>query len=110
MLAVSCEDMGFLIRILAKLVYYLRIIIPILLIILIVFDLFKVMVGNADDKAKSEAINKAVKRFLYAVIIFLIPVLVNLIFKQVGEYAPDDNNINTTPTSWVSCWTYYYNK
>ena len=106
MLDVNCGDLGFLLRIVAKVLFYVRIIVPILLIVLIVFDFAKVVTGDADEKAKNEAINKAVKRMIYAVIIFLVPTAVNLIFNVVDKNAPRDNN--GSATSWVSCWKEYY--
>lgn len=106
MLSVSCNNIGFILRIIATLVFYIRIIIPVLLIVLIIFDFVKVITGSADEKAKSEATSKAVKRIIYAVIVFLVPVVINFIFKTIENYAPRDNN--GTPTSWVSCWTQYY--
>lgn len=106
MLDVSCNDMGFILRIVATIVFYMRIIVPILLIVLVVFDFAKVVTGSADDKAKSEAVNKAVKRIIYAVIVFLVPTIINFIFKTIEKSAPKDGN--GTSTSWVSCWTQYY--
>ena len=106
MLDVNCNDLGFLLRIIATILFYVRIIVPILLIILIILDFAKVVTGSADEKAKSEALNKAGKRLLYAVIVFLVPTLVNLIFKTVEKNAPSDNN--GTAMTWASCWTQYY--
>ena len=105
MLAVDCENMGFIFRIVVKLLFYIRIIVPILLIVLIVFDLAKVVTGSADDKAKSEAVSKAGKRLIYAVLVFLIPTVINFIFKTIERYEPKDGN--GTSTSWISCWNYY---
>ena len=106
MVANQCTKMGFILRILAELFYYVRIIVPILLIILVVFDLVKVIVGQADEKAKNEATNKIVKRLIYAILVFLVPTLINLIFITIEKYGPTDSN--GTPTGWVTCWTQYY--
>ena len=106
MILVDCiNDLGFIMRIIVRLVYYVRILVPIILILLIVVDLAKVVTGNADDKAKSEAMNKAGKRIIYAVIIFLVPLVVNFIFKRIEQVSPDKDN--GTPTSWVGCWNYF---
>ena len=102
------NNMGFIFRILAKLVYYIRIIIPIILIVLIAFDLVKVVTGAADDKAKKEAANKAVKRLIYAIIVFLVPSIITLVFRKIGELSPKDSN--GTPSTWIGCWNYYYNE
>ena len=66
--------------------------------------------ADADDKAKTEATNKAVKRIIYALLVFLIPTIISFIFKTIENYSSKDSNISTTPTSWVSCWNYFYNK
>ena len=81
----------------------LRWAIPILLIVLISFDLFKALTGEVDDKAKKDAISKSVKRLLYALIIFLIPTIVNLVLKNVAPAAEN-------PSGWYGCWTHYYNE
>ena len=106
MLNVSCNNIGFLLRIIAEILFYVRIVVPILLVVLVIFDLVKVVVGGADDKAKKEATNKIVKRLIYAVIVFLVPTLLNFIFKTIEKYGPNDGN--GTSTSWVSCWTEVY--
>lgn len=93
-------------RIAAKLIHILQYLLPIILIILIVFDIFKAMSTiNIDDKVKKDVMNKAGKRFLYAVIIFLVPMIVNLFLNKVFDVTKEDNKNN----NWLSCWTYYYN-
>ena len=107
MIAFDCiNDLGFIMRIATHLVYYLGIIVPLLLIVLIVFDFFKVVIGKADEKEKSEAIGKATKRLIYAVIIFLIPTVIRFTFKEYERIVHGDNLGN--PTDWISCWNYYY--
>lgn len=106
MLDVNCSNIGFLLRIIAEILFYVRIIVPILLIVLVIFDLVKVVVGGADEKTKKEATDKIVKRLIYAVIVFLVPMLINFIFKTIEKYGPKDGN--GTSTSWVSCWTEVY--
>lgn len=101
-LDVSCNDLGFILRIIGYLFKICQWIIPLLLIALIVFDLFKTMTGSLDDKAKSEAISRIGKRFVYAIIVFLIPVLVKMIFSTIGRA-----NVSNT-TSWVSCFNTYF--
>lgn len=104
MLSVNCNSIGFLLGILAKILFYVRIIVPILLIVMVVFDLVKVVVGQADDKAKKEATSKIVKRIVYAAIIFLVPTLINFIFLTIEKYGTRDG----TATDWIGCWTQYY--
>ncbi len=90
-------------RIAAKLVHILQFLIPIILIVLVALDLFKAMSNvNIDDKTKKDAMNKILKRLIYAVIIFLIPMVVNFLLDKVMKVTNESNN-------WFSCWTYYYN-
>ncbi len=73
--------------------------IPVIIIILIVIDIAKVATaGNVDDKAKKEATQKAITRLIYAVVIFLVPTIVNMIFKMLPS--------SDTGRSFVDCWNY----
>ena len=106
-----CSDASFILRIVVKIVKVMQLLIPILLIVLVTFDLVKVLTGTADDKEKKEAGDKIVKRIIYAAIIFLVPVIVNLIMKKIDPLTQNDSKYTTTTsTSWVSCWNKYYNE
>ena len=110
-LDVACKDIGFIVRILAKLLKYFHFIIPILIIVLVVFDLVKVVVGGADDKAKKDAMDKVVKRIIYAVIIFLVPTILFFIFDKVDDFTSNsDSHSNVSATSWYKCFMEEYNK
>ncbi len=104
-----CADSAFIIRIVIKVIKIIRIAIPILIILLVTFDLFKVVSSNPDDKGKKEALEKIVKRLVYAVIIFLIPTIVNLIFTAIEEKLTPDGSISSTPTTGLGCWNKIYN-
>ena len=74
--------------------------IPIILIVLTIFDIAKVVVaGNIDDKLKKEVSGKVVTRLIYAVIIFLVPTIVGLIFRFVPVEQGKVNGL-----SWKDCW------
>ncbi len=104
-----CADAGFVLRIIVKVVKILRWVIPILLIVLVSFDLFKVVSGQVDEKAKKESTTKAVKRVLYALIIFFIPTIVNLVLGQMSAISTEDN-LETNSSTWYNCWLEYYNE
>lgn len=71
--------------------------IPVIIIILIVIDITKVATaGNVDDKMKKEAGQKAVTRLIYAVVVFLVPTIVNLIFKMLPA--------SSVGNTFVDCW------
>lgn len=108
-LADACTNAGFLIRIVVNLFKYLRFILPIILVIFIIFDLSKVIVSNVDEKAKKDAFSKIVKRALFAIIIFFIPTIITIVFKQIENISRDEHT-STTSTSWIDCWLSEYNK
>lgn len=108
---VQCSDIGFIVRIIARLLKYLHFLIPILLIVLIIIDMVKVFIGTADDKAKSEAFNKMIKRVIYAVIIFLIPTILFFIFEKIDTFkSTKEGKSNVSATSWYRCFMDEYNK
>ena len=60
--------------------------IPIIIIVLTVIDVAKVATsGNVDDKLKKETSQKAVTRLIYAVVVFLVPTVVSLIFNMLSS-------------------------
>ncbi len=113
LLADVCENAGFILRILVKVIKYAHIFVPILLIVLITYDLVKAFVGQLDDKAKKEASNKAVRRLIYAIIVFFVPTIINFTFKTIDNLVGKNNTTDatsTTSTSWMKCWVAEYNK
>ena len=68
--------------------YILKIVIPIILIIMGMVDLFQAVIGN-DDKDVSKSVMKLIYRVIAGVAIFIIPTVINYVFNLV------DNN----PTS-----------
>ena len=103
-----CQDSAFIIRILVTVIKIVRWVIPIILILLISFDLYKVMASNPDDKTKKTALEKVVKRLIYTLIIFLIPTIINFTFKTIDKLLSKDSSIDSTPTTWLGCWTKIY--
>lgn len=104
-----CKDAAFIMKPIVSIVKILRWVVPILLIVLITFDLFKVVAGNPDDKVKKDAFSKIVKRLIYAVIIFLVPSLVNIVLTKIAPISRDTTGKSGTSTSYLECWNYYYN-
>ena len=80
--------------------------IPIVLIVLSIFDIAKIVVaGNIDDKLKKEVTSKIGTRFIYAVIIFLVPTIVSVIFRFIpagGQGSSGNYTINNL--TWKDCW------
>lgn len=106
-----CKDAEFILGPAVQIVKIVRWVIPILLIVLIVFDLSKTLVGQMDDKSKKDVFSKIVKRIVYAVIVFLIPTVVNFILLKIEPISRDSkDNLSSTSTSYLGCWNYYYNR
>ena len=105
-----CQDASIILKTVVAVVKIVRWVVPILLIVLITFDLVKAMTGNIDDKEKKEAFSKMVKRIIYALIVFLVPTLINFIFLQIAPVAKDTSGHSGTSTSYLQCWNYYYNQ
>lgn len=61
----------------------IMIIIPILLVALIILDMMKAVSSN-DDKQVNDAKVKAIKRVVIGVLIYFLPMLVNVILKMAG--------------------------
>lgn len=103
-LGITCGQLAPFMRILAYLIKLLKIAIPIVLIALIVIDFFKATVAS-DEKKMNEAKNVAIKRIVYALVIFLVPTLVSLMFKNLGNTL--DNSELTNATEWIGCFNRY---
>lgn len=71
-----------------KMLYYAKqiisiilIIVPVILIVMGTIDLVKLLI---DNNKQSEAVSKMIKKLMYGVIIFFIPILVNFVTAMVG--------------------------
>ncbi len=106
-----CDDAKFILGPIAQIVIILRWAIPVLLILLVIWDLIKVVAGQVDEKAKKDAFSKIVKRVIYALIVFMVPAIVNFILLQIEPITEDPTGaVNTNSTSYLRCWNKYYNE
>ena len=97
-LAVSCTDGSALASVVALLrtaVDYLQILIPIALILWGTIDMGKAVIAG-DEKKIKEAQKPFIKRLISAVIVFLIPFILNLVIGVVAE--------GSNATAWTKCW------
>lgn len=97
-----CRGFGFVVRIIKNGLFpILQIGIPIILIVLGTLDLAKAVISS-DDKAVKEAQSKLIKRCIYAILVFFIVTLINLLFTMVGNIAGD-----SAPglQDWSRCWS-----
>lgn len=107
MILLSCSNYAFILKIVGYLFKLIRWAVPIVLIFMSTIDLFKAMT-SADEKAKKDLGTKIGKRIIYAIVIFLIPVIVRIIFKAVGSAAPQGYGDENSPTTWMECFNQYF--
>ena len=97
----ACRGFDFVIRVIKNGLFpVLQIGIPIILVVLGTLDLGKAVISS-DDKAVKEAQSKLIKRCIYAILVFFIVTLLNLLFTMIGNIAGDD-----APglKNWSACW------
>lgn len=75
-------------------------VIPIILIVLGIVDLSKAVVSSKEDEVK-KAQKMFFTRVIYAVVIFLVPTIVSLLFNLLPD-AVFGNNLNGY--TWKDCW------
>ena len=79
--------------------------VPIILIVLIVLDLAKIVTaGNIDDKLKKEVTNKIVTRIIFAVLMFLVPTIVRLVFNIIPLPGDTGAGASGEDATWKTCW------
>ena len=76
--------------------------IPIILIVLGMFDLGKAVVASKEDEIKS-AQKLLIKRVIYAIAIFFVVFLVQAVFNIVAGTQKGNDAAGTG--NWYSCWT-----
>lgn len=74
----------------SAIVTIVKIVIPVVLIFLGMLDMGKAVISN-DEKDMKAAQGKLIKRFIYAVIIFLLVAIVQLIFGLVSKNSGEAN-------------------
>lgn len=96
--AVSCDALMPFIRLIRDgVIPLIQIGIPIILIILGMFDLGKAVMASKEDEIKS-AQKLLIKRCIYAVAIFFVVFIVQLVFGLI------DNSGNYGQENWITCW------
>ena len=90
-----CENTASIWGLLGQVVLILKIVIPLVLIVLGMIDLGKAVIAS-DDKAISKSVNQLLHRFIAAVVVFFVPVIVSAIFNAIA-------GINMNNDSWNQC-------
>lgn len=75
-------------NVIAKVVFILKIAIPIIIVILATLDLGKAVMAG-EEKAIKEAQNMLIKRLIYGVAIFFVVTIVQVVFKLVNQSVGD---------------------
>ena len=99
----TCADLWPIINLIKNgLIPLIQIGIPIILIVLGMFDLGKAVVASKEDEIKN-AQKLLIKRFVYAVAIFFVVFIVTVLFNLVADTG---NGQGDTPnaTNWKNCW------
>lgn len=76
--------------------------IPIILIVLGMLDLGKAVMASKEDEIKN-AQKMLIKRAIYAVAIFFVVLIVQLVFGLLDS--TDDSQITNNSATWWDCWT-----
>lgn len=82
----------------------IKIFVPLLLIFFGMLDLAKAVMAN-DEKVMKEAQSKLIKRFIYAIAVFLVVALVQLVFSMLGKAGESSENTanKTEKTGITAC-------
>ncbi len=98
-----CDSLLPLIKLVKIVFKIIQFVIPIALILFGTIDLGKAVISS-DDKEVKAAQSRLIKRCLYAVAIFFIVFLVDLLMKIVGDSQSNEKNGKADTTSWSKCW------
>lgn len=97
----SCDSLMPLIRLLKNgIIPLIQLGIPIILIILGMLDLGKAVMASKEDEIKN-AQKMLIKRAIYAVAIFFVVLIVQVVF---GLLDTAGDSYGEQGTSWVTCW------
>ena len=95
----ACYGFDFLIRIIKDGIFKIvQVVIPIILIVLCTFDLGRAVIGS-DDKENKKLFKRILRRLVFAILIFFIVTVINLIFTMVGNITENEDLIR-----WSQCW------
>ena len=102
---VQCtEDIKAIILIIKGVLTFVQWAVPIVLIVLGTIDMFKAVSSN-DEKATKAAQKKFATRLIYAVVIFLIPWIIQIVFGLAGNILGEQGTeANNAIEKFFSCW------
>ncbi len=92
-----CSGLLPLVKVIVAVVKIFMILIPIALIVFGTIDLGKAVIAS-DEKEVKAAQGRLIKRFIYAALVFFVPMLVIVVMNLVASGGEGDT------TSWKGCW------
>lgn len=96
----ACGGLAPIIIIIYKVLQIFWILIPIALIVFGTIDLGKAVIAS-DEKEVKAAQGRLIKRFIYAALVFFVPIIVTAVMNVVA-----DSQTGTDTTSWSKCYDY----
>ncbi len=93
-----CTGLKSTFKIVGEIVRLVKIIVPIVLIVIGIMDLFKAITGGKDDNLKKSLIS-LMTRVIAGVIIFFVPAIIEFVFSLI------DNWVNNYENSYKECIT-----
>lgn len=103
---VDCSDLNPIVQLLKAVIKIIQWGIPIVLIIFIIIDLAKAAIASKEDEMK-KAQDLAIKRAIYALVIFLVPWLVGVVFGLLGDVDDDAVGVDAGDKGTImQCWNY----
>lgn len=98
----TCDTLEPLIRLIKNgIIPLIQLGIPIILIVLGMLDLGKAVIASKEDEIKN-AQKMLIKRAIYAVAIFFVVLIVQVVFGLLSSTGDDE--LESTSTTWVECW------
>ena len=95
----ACGGLLPLVKFIYKLLTIFRIIIPFGLIVFGTIDLGKAVIAS-DEKEVKAAQKRLISRFIYAALVFFVPIIVGAIMDVVA----DSKTTGADTSSWKACW------
>ena len=93
----ACGGLLPLVKVIRSVIGIVMIVIPIALIVFGTIDLGKAVIAS-DEKEVKAAQKRLIQRFIYAALVFFVPMLVGFAMNMVASGGEGDT------TSWKACW------
>ena len=102
----ECNGLGPILLIIYKILQIFWILIPIALIVFGTIDLGKAVIAS-DEKEVKAAQTRLINRFIYAALVFFVPILVSAVMNLVGDAVQkSDSGTKSETGTWSDCYTW----